>query len=92
MSRLLFIATHWLSWVSFISIVSIVFSTLYKDINRVNDIKVYIFLAEIWVFWYLPRAVVHEPKGEWVAFLLVLIGAVITMRLLYSSVFNDWRI
>lgn len=92
MSRFLFVATHWLSWMSFISIISIVFSTLYKDINRVNDIKVYIFLAEIWVFWYLPRAVVHEPKGEWIAFTLAVMGSFIAVGLLYYSIFDGWVI
>ncbi len=95
MSNFLFIATHWLSWISFISIISIisiVSTTLHKDINRINDIKVYIFLAEIWVFWYLPRAVVHEPKGEWLGFTLATMGVFITVGLLYYSIFDGWVI
>ena len=92
MNRFLFVATHWLSWMNLVSILSIIAITLSRNISRINDLEIYVFAAEIIAFWYLPRATAHEPKGEWAAFALVLVGVGSTVPLLYFSVFNGWVI
>ena len=92
MNNFLFIATHWLSWVNLVSILSIISITISRDLSRIGDLKIYIFAAEIIVFWYLPRAIVHEPKGEWLGFTLATMGAFITVALLYYSTFDGWVI
>ena len=92
MNRFLFVATHWLSWVNLVSILSIIAITLSRNISRINDLEIYVFAAEIIAFWYLPRAISYEPKGEWLSLFLALMGTTITVRLLYSSIFNGWVI
>lgn len=88
----LFAVTHGLSWLNFVSTILIVFITLTRNFDRIDDIKIYIFSAVIWVFWYLPRAISYEPKGEWLALFLALMGTTITVLLLYYSIFEGWVI
>src|SRR5690554_6904191 len=92
MNNFLFIATHWLSCVNLVSILSIISITISRNLGRIGDLKIYIFAAEIIVFWYLPRVIAHEPKGEWLGFILTLMGAFITVALLYYSIFDGWVI
>ena len=92
MNRFLFVATYWLSWVNFVSILTIIAITLSRDLSRIDDIKIYVFAAGIAVFWYLPRATAHEPKGEWIALILAFMGAFSIVGMLYYSISDGWVI
>src|SRR5690554_4501816 len=92
MNNFLFIASHWLSWVNLVSILSIISITISRDLERIGDLKIYIFATGIVVFWYLPRVIAHEPKGEWLGFILTLMGAAAIVGMLYDSIVDGWVI
>ena len=58
--KFIFISTHLMSWICFLSIFSVFLITIYRNFSRVNDIKVYIFLSAIFIFWYIPRSISYE--------------------------------
>jgi hypothetical protein len=90
--KFIFISTHLMSWICFLSIFSVFLITIYRNFSRVNDIKVYIFLSAIFIFWYIPRSISYESNGKWLAFILSFLGSFSSAGLLYDSICNGWVI
>ena len=67
---ILFVVTHGLSWLNFVSTILIVFITLTRNFDRIDDIKIYIFSAVIWVFGiYQGQFLMNLKESGYLCFL-----------------------